>query len=399
MLRLIIGSLGGSRGASRGALLPNLLWLVLVLSVAMAPAPVYAAKGGKEFKAGQKAEARQDYEEAFQQFQKALEAEPDNVKYMLAFKRTRLQAGALHVGRGHKLREQGNLKEALAEYERAAAIDPSIPIAFQEIERTRALLDQQQQPAPGAAQAGPSAEAPSDMLSVEEALGPPQLQPLSRAPISLRMANEAKVVAETIGKLAGINVLFDPDYTSKRITIELNNVTLEEALEQVGLLTKTFWKVLTRNSILVIPDTTVKRREQEQQIIKTFYLSNTITPQELTEVVTAIRSLLETRRIQQINSLNAIIIRDTPDKVAIAEKIKDGEIDKLSLTDLLNRLESIVKAAKKNSPSMIMAMAPAQQQLPTQIGTGARLIEKNIDDPVRRRELLESQDKFLENKE
>ncbi|MEE8176512.1 MAG: cohesin domain-containing protein, partial [Acidobacteriota bacterium] len=88
-----------------------------------------------------------------------------------------------------------------------------------------------------------------------------------------------------------------------------------------ALLTKTFWKVLTRNTILVVPDTTVKRREQEQQVIKTFYLSNIITPQELTEVVTAIRTLLETRRIQQINSMNAIIIRDTPDKVALAEKI------------------------------------------------------------------------------
>jgi general secretion pathway protein D len=71
----------------------------------------------------------------------------------------------------------------------------------------------------------------------------------------------------------------------------------------------------------VIPDTAVKRREQEQHVIKTFYLSNTITPQDLTEVVTAIRTLLETRRIQQVNSMNAIIIRDTPDRVAIAEKI------------------------------------------------------------------------------
>ncbi len=106
-----------------------------------------------------------------------------------------------------------------------------------------------------------------------------------------------------------------------RITIDLANVTLEEALTQVGVLTRTFWKPLSRNTILVLPDNTVKRREQEQQILKTFYLSNTITPQELTEVVTAIRSLLETRRIQQVNSMNAIIIRDTPDKVALAEKI------------------------------------------------------------------------------
>ena len=106
------------------------------------------------------------------------------------------------------------------------------------------------------------------------------------------MTNDSKVVFETVGRLAGINVLFDPDYVSNRITVELTNIVLEEALDQTALLTKTFWKVLTRNTILIVPDTTVKRREQEQQVIKTFYLSNIITPQELTEVVTAILSAL-----------------------------------------------------------------------------------------------------------
>src|SRR4029077_20620801 len=128
-------------------------------------------------------------------------------------------------------------------------------------------------------------------------------------------------ILETIGKLAGVNVLFDPDFVTKRITVELNGVSLEDALDQTAVLTKTFWKPLTRNTILVMPDTAVKRREQEEQIIKTFYLSNTITPQDLTEVITAIRTLLETRRIQQINSINAIMVRDTPDKVAMIEKI------------------------------------------------------------------------------
>ncbi len=285
-------------------------WLVLFLFVSVALSPVCEAKGEREFQTGQRAEANKNYEEALTEYQQALQSEPENAQYQIAIRRVRFQLGAQIVDQGNILREQGNLKEALAAYERAAAIDPSSPVAFQEIERTRALIEEQERPA-----------GPEESTVLEEALGPPQLEPLSRAPINLRISNDSKVVLETIGKLAGINVLFEPDYTSKRITIELNNVTLEEALNQVGVLTKTFWKPITRNTILVVPDTTVKRREQEQQIIKTFYLSNTITPQELTEVVTAIRSLLETRRIQQINSLNAIIIRDTPDKVAIAEKI------------------------------------------------------------------------------
>ncbi|MBI4442987.1 MAG: hypothetical protein HY649_06385 [Acidobacteria bacterium] len=302
------------------------LWVSLTLGL-ICGLPAHAAKGDKEYKAGQKAETQENYDEALTQYQKALLADPDNIQYQMATHRARFQAGVWHVQRAHKLRDQGQLQEALLEYELAYALDPSNPTARQEV----AALREQLAPPPSSqldpsateqqAPATPGEEPQIGMPPLEEAQGPPQLQPLSLAPINLRISNDSKVVFETIARLAGINALFDPDYVSKPVTVELNNVTLEEALGQVALLTKTFWKVVTQNTILVIPDTAVKRREQEQQVIKTFYISNTITPQELTEVVTAIRTLLETRRIQQINSMNAIIIRDTPDKVAIAEKI------------------------------------------------------------------------------
>jgi len=284
----------------------------------MAPLPARAAKGDKEFNVGRQAESHRDWDEAVRQYQKAVDLDPDNPQFLLAVGRARFQAGVTHLTKGEKLQQQGKLREALAEFEQSAALDPSSDAARQEINRTLALLDQEKAgPQPGNQ---PNPPEPSSS-QLQEAQGPPVLKPLSRAPINLRITNESKVVFETIGKLAGVNVLFDPDFTSKRITVELNNESLEDALNEVGLMTKTFWKVLTPNTILVMPDNAVKRREQEEQVIKTFYLSNPITPQELTEAITAIRSLLETRRISQINSLNAIIIRDTPDKVAIAEKI------------------------------------------------------------------------------
>jgi len=305
MLRFMIGS--------HKLLRRSLAVLLVLLAMAAAASLTVWAQGSDEYRTGLRAEEQKNYDQAYEQFQRALQADPRNVQYMMAFKRVRFQAGAMHVERGNQLREQGNLAEALAEYERAALLDPSSPVAFQSITQTRALIEQRAVPGAVPDQAGVSA--------AEEALGPPELQPLSRDPINLRVTNESRIVYETLGRLAGVNVLFDMDFMSRRITVDLTNVTLEEALDQVAVMTRTFWKPLTRNSILVLPDTTVKRREQEQQVLKTFYLSNTITPQELTEVVTAIRSLLETRRIQQVNSMNAIIIRDTPDKVAIAEKI------------------------------------------------------------------------------
>jgi general secretion pathway protein D len=103
--------------------------------------------------------------------------------------------------------------------------------------------------------------------------------------------------------------------------VELNNVTMEQALEIVSLESKAFVKPVTENIIFVIPDQPQKRRDYEEQVVKTIYLSNTFQPQDITEIMTGLRQLLDLKRIQQLNSQNAIIVRDTPDKLLLAEKI------------------------------------------------------------------------------
>jgi len=95
----------------------------------------------------------------------------------------------------------------------------------------------------------------------------------------------------------------------------------------VALQSKAFWRPVTSNIIFVIPDQPQKRKDYEEEIVKTFYLKNTVLPQELTEIITSIRQLLDLRRVQQINAQNAIVIRDTPDRVMLAQKIID-DIDK-----------------------------------------------------------------------
>ena len=98
-------------------------------------------------------------------------------------------------------------------------------------------------------------------------------------------------------------------------------MTLEQALDIVSLESKAFWKPITENIIMVIPDQTQKRRDYEEQVVRTFYLSNVAMPQDLTEITTGLRQLLDLKRIQQVNAQNAIIVRDTPDKLALIEKI------------------------------------------------------------------------------
>src|SRR5258707_11670594 len=169
----------------------------------------------------------------------------------------------------------------------------------------------------------PQAAGPPSSLEkkIREATGPVELAPISNIPITVKLTEDSKVIYQTIGQLAGINVLFDPDYTSRRIKVELNGVTLEDALEITALESKTFWRPVTPNTLFVAQDNPAKRKELEQSVLKTFYLSNLSQPTELQDVVNAMRTILEVSRIQQLPSQGAIVVRGTPDQVALAQKL------------------------------------------------------------------------------
>src|SRR5216683_2971290 len=273
-------------------------------------------KGKTDYSQGRRAEHLQDYDAAYDYYQKALKNDPENATYLIKFNQARFEASSLHVKNGVKLRDRGQLEAAASEFQRAVAIDPSSPIAEQELRKTVIAIEEKNR-ANNAATEPPKDEGNEPPL----ASMPPELKPLSRAAINLKMTNDAKIVFDTIGKLAGLTVIYDPDFPARRITVELNNVTIEQALEIVSLESKAFVKPVTENIIFVIPDQPQKRRDYEEQVVKTIYLSNTFQPQDITEIMTGLRQLLDLKRIQQLNSQNAIIVRDTPDKLLLAEKI------------------------------------------------------------------------------
>ncbi|GAC1428130.1 MAG: tetratricopeptide repeat protein [Terriglobales bacterium] len=295
--------------------------VVLTLSVTL---PAVAESAKALYTKAKDAEARQNYEQAYDLYKQAYELKPTDLTYRSAYERLRFLAGASHVHRGQLLREAGKLNDALAEFQKAADIDSSSFIAQQEIRRTQHMIDAAvANPSPKSSNAPPSAL----QRRLEEAQGPVELAPISNVPITLKLTEDTKVIYETIGKLAGINVLFDPDYTSRRVKIELNGVSLEEALQIVALESKTFWRPVTPNTIFIAADNPAKRKDLEQSVIKTFYLANLSQPTELQDVVNALRQILEIARIQPLPSQGAIVVRGTPDQVALAQKLV-GDLDK-----------------------------------------------------------------------
>src|SRR6267378_4310215 len=290
-------------------------WGSLFLCVGFGLLAAGCPKGQPDYNQGKKAETIQDYDAAFVYYQKAAKANPYNASYKIKLNRARFEASEFHVKHGLEMRKQGDLQGAASEFQRAQTIDPASPVADQELRKTIEMIAEKNRAADAAA------EPPADSNETPLAAMPPEIKRLSSASISLTMDNDAKIVFETIGKLAGLTVIFDPDFPARRIPAHLNNVTMEQALEIVSLESKAFWKPVTENIILVIPDQPQKRRDYEEQVVKTIYLSNTFQPQDITEIMTGLRQLLDLKRIQQLNSQNAIIVRDTPDKLLLAEKI------------------------------------------------------------------------------
>jgi general secretion pathway protein D len=305
----------GSRAAVAAALLA-------VLGLSSVSLSARAESANSDFKQGRNAEASQDYDTAFADYQKAFQKNPKDLRFQTALYRVRVSASAAHISKGRALFQSGDIQGALAEFLHANEIDPSNEEAQQEIARVRQKQGQS---------IAPSETATPQLAGVQAELGaigaPAELKPVSNEPLVMHYTEDAKVIYQAIGKSAGINVLFDPDYNSKRIQVDLNNVSLLDALRIVGTMSNTFWRPITDNTIFVAQNTRVKRTELDEQAVQTFYLANAWQQNDLNDVQTALRNVLPNAKVYGVQSQNAIVMRGTPDELLLAQKLVD-DLDK-----------------------------------------------------------------------
>ena len=263
--------------------------------------------GSSAFKRGLEYEKLKNYDAALQSYEEALSDDPGNARYRLYFERARFQAAMAHFDRGRRFKEEGRLEEALQEFRRSGQIDPSIEAAQQEAEAVAALIRDRDRQAEQVEPQGPNED----------------LYPSRQFLPAVKLSGEVRRAYVTLGKLGGINVIFAPDFNPSPPEVELDfsEVTLIEALELLALQSKTYWSVLKENTILVAEDTQQTRQRYQEEIVKTFHLSNVGDKADLGQIATALRSLLLMNKVAQIDSQNAIVVRDTPDKIAAAERI------------------------------------------------------------------------------
>ena len=328
------------------------------------------------YEKGRSAERVKDWDEAVIQYTKALDIDPDNVRYQMNLQRARREASRNHFEKGKALEAaafsaKGEEKLRLAqlaasELEVTVRLDPTNQFAAVEYGKTVSMLQD-------------ISRAAVENISIDELKKraekanitksqPPQLEPTSSQPITLTFPRDTPVkdIYRALGNAFGINILFDQAVKDDRISIELRDVTAQQALERVMQAANHFYKVLDEHTIIIVPDNPQARRDYEDLVIRTFYLSNG----DAEQVTNVVRTMIEARNVFPLKALNAITIRDTADKVRIAEKIieandkakaevvVDVELLQLDL-DKTRDLGFVINGYGSTSPGVLQPLAPA----------------------------------------
>lgn len=281
----------------------------LLVCIACSPGNVY-------FQKGRQAELRKDWDTALIDYQKANQTHPANYEYQLREKHARMEASLYHLKQGENLLKDHRDEQALAEFQKAVSIDPSNQAAEQQLARLvakeAAAKEARQQKLQQAIKAAERVSEPA----------PLELKPLPQEPLThFRISADSRRVYETLCQLAGLNVAFTSDFQVRPVSLDLNNVKIQDALEILALQTHTFWKVVTPNTILIIPDNPANRRDYETDVTKTIFLTNPLQPADRTAITTALKQILGIQKIIDNPDANALIIRDSPEKVQEAEDL------------------------------------------------------------------------------
>lgn len=296
-----------------------------LIAAVLVTLPLLSCASYKSYERARNAEKTKDWDRAVVEYEKALEVDPDNMRYVISSQRAKLEASRSHFEKAKTLKAAAEAAKgeerirlaqlAATELQLTVKLDPTNQYAATElghaiemIQDTQAVLDHDAR----------ALELMKERANITKAQ-PPVLNPASNKPISLSFPRETPVkeIYRALGNAFGINILFDQAVKDDKISIELKDVTAQEALERVMQAANHFYKALDEHTIIVVPDNPQARRDYEDLVIRTFYLSNG----DAEQVTNVVRTMIDARNVFPLKALNAITIRDTADKVRIAEKI------------------------------------------------------------------------------
>jgi general secretion pathway protein D len=273
--------------------------LLTVLALALWACTTFS----QNYKLGTEAAMNKDWDEAVENFERALWENPKNSVYRLALLRAKIAASYFHLLEARKLVAQGMKEEAQAEYEKALSYDPLNRMIAEEARLLREKEVKEEKPR-------------------GKRIEPPVKLKVDKEKVKLQFTRvNLRSIFQTLGKYGDINILFDEQFKDISFSIDLQDVVFEEAINYLCLATKNFYRVIDEKTIIVVPDQPLKRAQYELNAVRTFYLSN-INAQEIQgPLAQMLRTQFKAPQIIVDKNLNSVTVRDTPSNIELAEKL------------------------------------------------------------------------------
>lgn len=254
------------------------------------------------------------YDDSVKSLEEAVRRSPTNLKYRSLLERAKLAASQKHFTQAQMLIGKKDYQSALSELQITLLFDPSNQYAQDTLENLLKTVAEEEKKARAQLITIEDMKRKAD----EESKGP-MIDPASNIPLVLKFNNAAlKTILDAISKASGINFVYDEKAElSKKISVDFAQINMEQALDYIMQQTKHFYKVLDPHTLIVIPDNKQKREEYEEQVMRTFYLSNA----DAKEVFQLLRSIVQGKKMATNKDLNSITIKDNPQTVALCERI------------------------------------------------------------------------------
>jgi type II secretory pathway component GspD/PulD (secretin) len=284
----------------------------VLLLIALSLTPGCAARWA--YRQGLSEAKKGNWDLAVARLTKALQKDPDNIGYKIGLENARSQASRQHQLEARKHLAADDLEKAEEELGIAVNYDPANRGAIDELALLRDKVRKRE------AEKQRLAEFEAGKLRAKNAQYPvPVLSPRSPAAIAMSFPDQSlEKVFTALGKVAGVNVLFDEGFRDKKVTVSLMGISFEEALEQLTFSNRLFYKVLDRNTIIIAPEGQPKRRQYDDIFLRTFYLRNT----ETKDVEAVVKGVLGAQgKVASNQTLGAITVTGTIDQLALAERV------------------------------------------------------------------------------
>ncbi len=332
------------------------------------------AAGRSAFDKGQDFEQEGKLDEAVLKYAEATQADPGAGEYRLHFLKAREKAARDHFNKAEEFMAEQKYAEALQHYQAALALDPSLDRAAKGGEKARDMVDAQQlfkegadfeknnKPRDAYRSYKKALELNPEFTDAREAMerllkskrpkmDGYELNLKSNKPITLKFKDtRIKDVFNILSQLSGINFIFDEGLKDQNINIYLENATFQQALEILTNISKLGKKVLNESTIIIYPKTPEKGKQYEELVVQTFVLNHL----DAKKAVNLLRTMLQLKKIFVNEDLNAIVVRDTPDVVEVAQKIL--EANDMPDAEVLLEVE-VIELSKSNTDSFGLGLS------------------------------------------